>query len=303
MAWRTILMTRPGYLSLKQASLCIRQEEGEAHVSLEDVAAIVLDNAQLVLTAQLVSALAARNIALITVDEVHVPNGVLLSYLPHSRAVKVMRTQLQMGKAQKKRLWQNIIQQKISNQASVLQNISAVSEASLLEAMSQKVKSGDPDNYEAQASQTYFKALFGKGFVRREDSLVNAALNYGYSIVRSLIARQLVGYGFLTALGLHHCSEQNAFNLADDLMEPYRPHIDWEVMQLVNHDPSQSQVMSTSLKASLVQVVHQDIVRLEKGQTLGQSTLLALVEATVISLSQRLSDQKNCLVLPGEVIS
>lgn len=301
MAWRTLFMTRPGYLSLKQASLCIRQQDDEVHVSLEDIAAIVLDNSQLVLTAQLLSALSQRNIALMTVDDTHIPNGILLGYLPHSRAVKVMRRQLAMGKAQKKRLWQDITRQKLLNQASILKRLSADSEANLLETMSFKVKSGDPDNYEAQASQTYFKTLFGKGFVRRKDNLINAALNYGYSIVRSLIARHLVGYGFLPALGLHHCSEQNAFNLADDLIEPYRPHIDFEVIQLIQHIEIETKELTTTLKASLVQILHKDIVRLEKGQELGKSSLIALVEATVISLTQRLSDQKTTLVLPGEV--
>ena len=294
-------MTRPGYLSVKQESLLIRQESGEAHVSLEDIAAVVLDNSQLVVSVQLLSALAERNIMLITVDDTHTPNGVLLSFLPHSRAVKVMRCQLDMRKAQKKRLWQDIIRQKLLNQASVLKKISADSEALLLEMMSLKVKSGDPDNYEAQASQAYFKTVFGKGFVRREDSLVNAALNYGYSIVRSLIARQLVGYGFLPSFGLNHCSEQNVFNLADDLIEPYRPHIDFEVMKLINQDEFHSKTLTIALKASLVQVLHKDIVRLENGQALGKSSLLALVEGTVISLSQRLSDQKTSLVLPGAV--
>lgn len=301
MAWRTLLITRPGYLSVKQASLVIRQEEGDAKVSLEDTAAIVLDNPELVLSGQLLSALSERNIALITVDETHTPNGVLLSYHPHSRAVKVMHRQIEIGKAQKKRLWQTIIQQKLQNQASVLKSLSANVEAHLLESMCHKVKSGDPDNYEAQASQVYFKAVFGKGFVRREDSLVNAALNYGYSLVRSLIARQLVGYGFLPALGLHHCSEQNAFNLADDLIEPYRPHIDFEVTQLINHDEPQSKTLTKSFKASLVQVLHKDAVRVENNNMLGKSTLLAMVEATVISLSQRLSDQKTTLILPGKV--
>lgn len=301
MAWRTLLITRPGYLSVKQDSLLVRQEMGEAKVSLEDIVAIVLDNSKLVLSGQLLSALAVRNIALVTVDETHTPNGVLLSYHPHSRAVKVMRLQMAMGKAQKKRLWQAVIQQKLQNQASVLKSLTAKSETALLENMRQKVRSGDPDNYEAQASQVYFKALFGKGFVRREESLVNAALNYGYSIVRSLIARQLVGYGFLPAFGIHHCSEQNAFNLADDLIEPYRPHIDFLVLQMLNHDASDADSLTKNHKAALVQIVHKDILRVENEQVLGKSTLLALVEATVISLSQRLMDQKTSLVLPGEV--
>ncbi|MDX1352039.1 MAG: type II CRISPR-associated endonuclease Cas1 [Thiomicrorhabdus sp.] len=301
MAWRTLLITRPGYLSYKQQAMVIKQDEGEAKIALEDIAAIVLDNAQITITAQLLSALANQNIALISVDNTHTPNGIFLSYLPHSRALKVLRRQMELGKVHKKQLWQTIIQQKIRNQASVLKSIEAYSEAILLENMANKVKSGDPQNHEAQASQKYFKTVFGKGFIRRNESIINAALNYGYSIIRSAIARQLVAYGFLPALGLQHKSEQNSFNLADDLIEPYRPYIDYTVIQLIKGIASEQKNLTTEMKAVLVEILHKDVLRIEATQELGESTILALIEATVISLTQRLVDKKNSLVLPGVI--
>lgn len=301
MAWRTLLITRPGYLSYKQQAMVIKQDEGEAQIALEDIAAVVLDNAQITITAQLLSALANQNIALISVDNTHTPNGVFLSYLPHSRALKVLRRQIELGKVRKKQLWQTIIQQKIRNQASVLKSIEAYTEAILLENMANKVTSGDPKNHEAQASQKYFKTVFGKDFIRRNENLINAALNYGYSIIRSAIARQLVAYGFLPALGLQHKSEQNAFNLADDLIEPYRPYIDYTVIQLIKDIGAEQKNLTTEMKAVLVEVLHKDVTRTDASQELGESTILSLIEATVISLSQRLVDKKNTLVLPGVI--
>lgn len=301
MAWRTLLITKPGYLSFQHQALLIKQDEGQAKVALEDIAAVVLDNSQLVLSGQLLSALAERNIALITVNETHTPNGILTGYLPHSRNLQIIRRQMALGKVNKKRLWQTIIQQKIRNQASVLKITASFSEAQRLDVLATKVKSGDPLNHEAQASQIYFKALFGKGFVRRHETFINAALNYGYSIVRSLITRQLVGYGFLPILGLHHSSEQNAFNLADDLFEPYRPHVDYTVMQLLKTSDAVDEKLTTEHKAMLVEILHKDITRIDAEIISGVSSVLALIEATVISLSQRLIDGQSHLVLPGEV--
>lgn len=301
MAWRTLLITRPGYLSFKHQAMLIKQDEGAAKVTLEDISAVILDNEKIVISGQLLSALAERNIALITVDETHLPNGVLTSYLPHSRTLQVIRRQMVLGKVVKKRLWQTIIQQKIRNQASVLKAVSAYSEAKRLDAFVSKVKSGDPFNHEAQASQVYFKTLFGKNFVRREESFINAALNYGYSIIRSLIARQLVGYGFLPILGLRHSSEQNAFNLADDLFEPYRPHVDITVVELLKNNDIGQNKLTAQHKSMLVEMLHKDIVRVDSGELSGESSILALIEATVISLSQRLIDEESTLVLPGEV--
>lgn len=308
MGWRSVLITQAAHLSLKNQALQIKQEQGQAQVMLEDIAALVLDNLQITLSAQLLSACAQRNIAVITVDETHLPNGVLYGFLPHSRALKVMQAQLAMSRPQQKRLWQSIIQQKIRNQASVLGALAQAEAAKPLYVMANLVKSGDPDNFEAQAAQLYFKTLFGKGFQRRDESLVNAALNYSYSLVRSALARSLVAYGFLPAFGLQHHNEQNAFNLADDLIEPYRPHIDyWVIHALADVEPKSTDLTS-ELKAKLVNFLHKDLPRCEANpshnQLQGKSTVLALVDASVISLSQVINqspEQPPGLVLPGVI--
>lgn len=301
MGWRSVLISQAAHLSLQNQALQIKQQQGHAQVMLEDISALVLDNLQITLSAQLLAACAQRNIAVITVDDTHLPNGVLHGFLPHSRALKVMHAQLAMSRPQQKRLWQTLIQQKIHNQASVVAALGQTQACQQLQVFAKQVKSGDPDNYEAQAAQLYFKTLFGKGFQRRDDSLLNAALNYGYSLARSAIARELAAYGFLPAFGLQHHNQQNAFNLADDLIEPYRPHIDFGVIQSFAEVADNQTELSTEHKAKLVSLLHQDLPRLESGEYQGRSTLLTLVEATVISLSQRLIDQQPGLVLPGDI--
>lgn len=160
------------------------------------------------------------------------------------------------------------------------------------------MRSGDPDNFEAQAAQLYFPALFGKGFTRDDACFANSALNYGYAIVRSAIARSLVSYGFLPAFGLHHCSELNAFNLADDIIEPYRILVDACVVELCSEYDADD-MLDMPAKAKLVALLHQDVLRLDNGDATGQSTMLALIDASCISLGQSIKDGNLSLVLPA----
>jgi CRISPR-associated protein Cas1 len=276
--------------------MVVEQDTGKVSVPLEDIAAIVIDCPQVSLTSQLLSACAREQIAVITVDETHTPNGVLLSYLPHSRALKIMRSQLDMSQPHKKRLWQNIIQQKLRNQARTLELHDQAAGAKHLYLLADKVRSGDPDNYEGQAAQVYFRKLFDDKFHRAQNRFYNAALNYGYSIVRSALARSLVAYGFLPAFGLHHRNEQNAFNLADDLIEPYRPLVDHFIKQKHGIEPERE--LTPADKASLVNLLNTDAHYLNTDNTTHCSSLLALCETTVISLSQRVDDEEYVLTLP-----
>lgn len=297
MAWRSVVITQPARLRLEQKALLVEQDAGSVRIPLEDISVLVIDQPQVSLTAQLLTACAARQIAVITVDETHTPNGVLLPHLPHSRALQVMRKQLDMSQPRRKRLWQGIVRRKINNQADVLARY-GLDAASLLRQMALDVKSGDSGHHEAHAAQAYFRALFGLGFSRAQDRLHNAALNYGYSVIRSALARTLVAYGFITAFGLHHCSEQNAFNLADDLIEPFRPILDAHVLGLWPLH-GEDRDLTREDKAHLVSVLHQDVAMLQPDGLSGHSTLLAATEAMVISLVQRLDDDATHLHMPA----
>lgn len=296
MAWRNIMITRPSRLRLQNRALVVEQDDGAVQVPLEDISVLLIEHAQVNLTAQVLSACAAHQIAVITVGDDHHPNGVLLSHLPHSRALKVMRAQLDMSQPARKRLWQGIVQQKIHNQAGTLKRHGHGTLAHRLDALARSVRSGDTGHAESQASQVYFPALFGKGFTRQQERFHNAALNYGYSVIRAALARSLVAYGFLTAFGLHHHNEQNAFNLADDLIEPFRPLLDAHV--LAQFPQEDGEKLLPAHKASLVSFLHQDITLADPSGTRGNTTLLAAVDAVVMSLSQRLDDGESILALP-----
>lgn len=283
MAWRSIVISQPAHLSLVRGAMEVEQDQGIARVPLEDISVLVIDQTQVTITAALLSQLAAKQIATITVGSDHCPNGVLLPFLPHSRALKILQAQLAMSVPVQKRLWQGIIKRKIENQAQVLERFGH-DEAKTLRLLASRVRSGDTDNHEAQAAKRYFAVVFGKGFIRTQERFYNAAINYGYACLRAAIARSLCAYGFLPAFGIHHCSELNQFNLADDLIEPFRPLLDAYVLQ---HFPKELNDELIPLhKARVVSILHQDISTTQHRTKEGACTVLAAIDAMVISLSQ-----------------
>lgn len=297
MGWRSIVITQGTYLSLKDGALCVKQEEVDARVPLEDVSVLVIDHPQVTLTSALLCACAQEQIAVITVGIDHHPNGVYLPFLPHSRALKTLRAQMDLKLPVRKQLRQVIIQQKIRNQSTLLAYRGCADIAKKLNRLADNIRSGDPDNYEAQAAQNYFRPLFGNDFKRSQDCFYNAALNYGYAIIRAAIARSLVSYGFLPVLGLFHDNEQNAFNLADDLIEAYRPCLDWWVLRHFCNDGQED--LTRLDKATLVQLLHQDIALTSHDKQSGHCTVLAAIEATILSLSRILNGQPSkTLTLP-----
>lgn len=216
-----MVITRPCKLRLEQGRLVITGEAGEAKVPLEDIAAVQIDCSEVLLTAPVLSACAGAGISLTVCDVTHTPNGVLLPFHTHSRATGVMRRQLALTQPRKKRLWQRVVQQKILNQAANLPADGRAQRQMLR--LARSVNSGDPENREATAAGLYFQHAFEEPLLRREPEPLNGPLNYCYAVVRSAIARALVLHGLLPAFGIHHDNERNAFNLADDLFEPYRP--------------------------------------------------------------------------------
>ena len=298
MAWRSVVITQPARLKLEQKALRIEQDAGSARIPLEDIAVLVIDQPQVSLTACLLSACAAAQIAVITVDASHTPSGVLLPFLPHSRALQVMRKQLALSLPRSKQLWRGIVQRKLNNQAEVLAWQGHDAACQRLHALAKTVRSGDAGHAESQGAQIYFRHIFGSGFNRTQDRFHNAALNYGYSVIRSALARHLVAYGFLPAFGLHHKSEQNAFNLADDLIEPFRPILDAHVLDYAPPGTIPRELTRED-KAHLVSLLHQDVTVHSPAGVVTQSTVLTAAETVVTSLLQRLDDAGTNLTLPG----
>jgi CRISPR-associated protein Cas1 len=225
MAWRGLHLTKPSRLSLAHGQIVIAQDDGEVRVAIEDLAWIVLDTPQSTLTGSLLSACMSAGVALIATDETHTPSGVVLPFHRHHRQADVAHRQAAMRTPLKKRLWQAIVERKIENQAAALEALGRGGGRTLRE-MSRRVGSGDPDNAEARAARYYWRQLWPE--FRRDDGgdRRNKLVNYGYAVVRSGVARALVAAGLLPAFGLKHASASNAFNLADDVVEPFRPFVD-----------------------------------------------------------------------------
>jgi len=278
--WRSILITKGAKLSFKQNALLIEQDTA-VRVSLEDISVLVLDSPVILLTSKLLSELAEKGISVITVKDQHIPNGVFWPFLPHSRNPQKIHLQLNLSKSATKRAWRQIVKQKIKNQAEHLHSHDKHNYHALL-AVAERVRSGDPDNLEAYAAQIYFASLFGRNFHRKSGGLVNASLNYAYAIVRAAIGRSLVIYGFIPALGLQHSNEQNAFNLADDLIEPFRPLVDRKVVStLKRYQEENVSDLTPALKAELVGILHDDIQMQQEVMT-----MLASIDRLVQSLGR-----------------
>mgnify|MGYP002138416808 CR=1 FL=1 len=222
------------------------------------------------------------------------PNGVFLPFLQHSRTTRMQRLQLSIDKPTTKRAWAIIVQSKIDNQARCMQLL-AVSGADRLASYARRVRSGDTGNMEAQASAYYFPQVFGCGFHRSQEGWINAALDYGYAVMRGACARALVAHGLLPSVGLFHSSEQNAFNLADDLIEPYRAIVDLHVAQTYPADTDGE--LRPSDKVALVGLLNVDVA-----MPRGRMSVLSSIEQAAESLARLLDGGgEQALELPSLV--
>ena len=288
MAYRNVIVESPAALSVRRSQLVIRT--GEEHsVPIEDVSVLLIENNQTTITAAALSLLGQSGCTVFFCDGKHMPCACLTPFMQHSRNTAVIRQQIEIAEPLRKQLWKSIVIAKIGNQAACLKQLGREDEAASIRALAARVRSGDADNTEATAAARYFRFLFGRTFTRGEESAVNAALNYGYAIVRGCVARQLAAYGFLPALGVHHRSELNAFNLADDLMEPFRPLIDL----LVSVSLEGQAEFSTDAKRQLVNALNLDLI--SGGQ---RHSAAYAIERAVQSLSRSLADGAPELVLP-----
>lgn len=255
MAYRCLMIVNPARISCKNRQLVIETQRANT-VPIEDISAIVIESRQSTITAAAMAELSQNGVVIYWCDETHLPSGIALPYAQHCRQLAVLRWQMQQTQPAKNRLWQQIVTAKIKNQAECLALCGKTQEAAYLYSRSKAVNSGDKDNQEAVAAAYYFPALFGQGYSRRAEDARNAALNYAYAILRGYMARCLAVYGFLPCLGLHHDNELNPFNLADDLMEPFRPLADLYVAAHVQEDAW----LTPALKGELVNLLNAEIL-------------------------------------------
>lgn len=304
---RTLCFSNPAYLSLKNAQLVIKLPEVEKAdvvelikaeaartIPIEDIGVVVLDNRQITITQGLVEALLENNCAIITCDNAHLPVGLMLPLCGNTTQSERFRLQIDASLPLKKQLWQQTVQCKIRNQAAVLQNTRNTIVKNML-AWAGEVKSGDSDNLEGRAAAYYWRNLFPDilGFTRDRNGLPpNNLLNYGYAILRAVVARALVGSGLLPTLGIHHHNRYNAYCLADDIMEPYRPYVDALVCRLVS-DEHITEELTTELKRELLQIPTLDVVINGK-----RSPLMVAVGQTTASLYRCFSGEQRKIAYP-----
>lgn len=292
MVWRSVVISQPAKLRREHFSLVVEQAQS-ARVPFEDIAVIVLNHREITLTHPVLSACGEYGIGLFSTGDNHQPNGVFTPFLSHFRATRMLRLQLDIERPRAKRAWAEVVKIKIANQAACLR-LAGKDGWDRLESYARRVRSGDGDKLEAQASSFYFPQLFGKAFHRAQECWINSALDYGYAVLRGAIARGLVAHGFLPSVGLFHRSEQNAFNLADDLIEPFRPLVDLHVLK---HLPAIAEPDATLIptdKVALVALLNSDM-RMPRGDM----TVLTAVEHTVEALVRLYEgDSESVLELP-----
>ena len=224
MEFRSVYIARPAQLSARRGQLVIRQEQ-EVAVPMEDITGVLIESRAVTISAAALQELSDAGVTVYLCDEKHLPAAVVLPMNRYSRQLRLLKRQIALTDAAKNRLWKQVVSCKIANQARCLALMQKPGVEDL-KYLARNVRSGDPDNLEAQAAALYFPALFGRGFTRGDDCPVNSMLNYGYAIVRGAVARNLVTRGMEPCLGIFHRGELNQFNLADDLMEPFRPLVD-----------------------------------------------------------------------------
>lgn len=305
---KTLCFSNPIYLSLRNAQLVLHlpevesnktlpeaiKKEAEHTIPIEDIGVVILDNRRITITSGVMEALLENNCAVITCNQKSMPVGLLLPLCGNTTQNERFRSQLEASLPLRKQLWQQTIKQKILNQEYVLRT-NTDKETNCMRVWSNDVRSGDPDNLEARAAAYYWKNLFINypNFVRdREGTPPNNLLNYGYAILRAIIARALVGSGLLPTLGIHHHNRYNAYCLADDIMEPYRPYVDQLVLDIIQCNSEISDI-TRDLKMQLLGIPMLDVVINGK-----RSPLMIATQQTTASLARCFAGENKRISYP-----
>lgn len=288
MAFKNLFIESNVRLSVKNEQLVVLNNE-EHTIPLEDINSICIDSLRTNITTYTLNKIVEHDIILYVCDEKHLPKGMLLSVNNYSRKLRNLKRQIEMPKPVLKRMWQSIVMQKIENQALVLKELEYYDSYKELKLISNKVLYGDSTNMEAVAAAIYFKTIFGKDFSRKNADLYNSCLNYGYAIVRGMISRSLVMYGFEPALGIFHHNQLNAFNLADDIIECFRPLVDLYVLKNVT--------IKDELDSDTKRVIYNliNILILIDGKSYNIQTA---IENVVKSLATSFENKSNDIKLP-----
>ncbi|GEM53900.1 subtype II CRISPR-associated endonuclease Cas1 [Flavobacterium branchiophilum NBRC 15030 = ATCC 35035] len=275
---RTILLENKASVSTKNRQLVIKTEWRETTIPIEDLGFVVVDNPEVYLSIRAMNLLIENNAAIIVCHQNHLPQGMFMNLNSHHVQQEIFRNQLEASVPLKKQLWQQTIVEKIKNQGSLLERMEG--KKNHFDFLASKVLSGDSTNMEGVAASQYWQRFFEFDFKReRFGNYPNNFLNYGYAILRAATARALSGSGLLNTLGIHHKNKYNAFALADDIMEPYRPLVDEKVFEMMQK--FEEQELNTTLKAELLQLLTRTVYFENE-----KSPLMVALQKTASSLQQ-----------------
>ena len=292
---QTLFFTTPVSLSLKYNQIEIRCKDVEEIITrpIEDVGVVIVENQMVHFTVPLLNALADNNVAVILCNAQCMPNTMLMPLESNAVQQEVYRFQIEASLPTKKRIWRDIIEYKIRNQAALLDKLGH--DGKILKPYYMNVLSGDSDNREGLAAKIYWQEMYGRQFTRdRNGDEPNSLLNYGYAILRAAVARALLGSGLFPAFGLFHRNRYNAFPLADDIMEPYRPFVDYAVYQIFECLPEA--YLDKEIKQSLVRVLFTDVKMKDQIRP-----LQIALSMTTASLVRALKDKKESIIYPSFV--
>lgn len=289
---RTIYIENKGNLTFKSNQLSfITSDKSIKRVPIEDIAIIVIDNPQILITIPLINALIENNVALVFCNNKHLPTSMLLNLDGNDVQTELFTYQINATEPLKKNIWKQVIASKIKNQAALLKKLDKP--YLQLANLANTVKSGDTTNREALAAKIYWKSLFGDTFTReRHGEPPNMLLNYGYIILRAALARGLIGSGLLPTLGIFHHNRYNSYCLADDIMEPYRPFIDEKVFELFHNNP-ENQILEKTDKLNLLSLLAEDVYINKL-----QRPLMVAISNTTASLARYFAGKTKKINLP-----
>lgn len=231
MSWRVVVISKRSKLDYKMGSLVVRSEDGEKRIFLGDISVLMCETTAISITAYLLAELVQRKIKVIFCDNHHNPISELVPTAGHYASSGKIREQISWSNEVKQNIWQAIVRRKIENQANTLRKAEQTDKAKQLDEFAKDVHPGDTTNREGHAAKVYFNALFGLDFYRNIDDIRNTILNYGYTVILACFNREIAAAGYLTQLGIWHENASNPFNLGCDLMETFRPIIDWFAYQ------------------------------------------------------------------------
>lgn len=296
---KSILLENKASVSTKNLQLVIKSETRESSIPIEDIGYIVIDNPEIYLSIPAINLLVENNTAVIFCNNNHLPNGMLLNLNSHHIQQEIFKNQINASVPLKKKLWQQTIIEKIFNQGILLEQITQ--KKNNFDFLASKVLSGDTTNMEGVAANFYWKAFFesNESIITKQNNFKrerfgdypNNFLNYGYAILRAATARALSGSGLLNTLGIHHKSKYNAFALADDIMEPFRPIVDEKVFEIMQH--FEEQELNTKIKAELLQILTRTVYFKNE-----KSPLMVALQKTASSLQQCFTGDRKKIKYP-----